>query len=151
MQADDSSFALFGSKLLPLHSASLPTAKYVWLPAQAQQLATIPARCLQAKTYKNKALSALFLMNNVHYMVKTVESSPSLAVIGEEWIEQHKDQVSMYLNLASSEGCCMRADCCKVAFLQLATCLHGSCTAHVEEVQHACSQLTPYSTNHLCF
>lgn len=48
---------------------------------------------MQAKTYKNKALSALFLMNNVHYMVKTVESSPSLAVIGEDWIEQHKDQV----------------------------------------------------------
>ncbi len=47
---------------------------------------------LQAKTYKNKALSALFLMNNVHYMVKAVESSPALAVIGEDWIELHRDQ-----------------------------------------------------------
>ena len=48
---------------------------------------------MQAKTYKNKALSALFLMNNVHYMVKAVENSTALAVIGEDWIEQHKDQV----------------------------------------------------------
>ena len=48
---------------------------------------------LQARTYKNKALSALFLMNNVHYMVKAVENSTALAVIGEDWIEQHKDQV----------------------------------------------------------
>ena len=47
---------------------------------------------MQAKTYKNKALSALFLMNNMHYMVKAVESSPALAVIGEDWIELHKDQ-----------------------------------------------------------
>lgn len=48
---------------------------------------------MQAKAYKNKALSALFLMNNVHYMVKAVENSAALAVIGEEWIEQHKEQV----------------------------------------------------------
>ena len=48
----------------------------------------------QAKTYKNKALAALFMMNNVHYMVKAVESSPALAIIGEEWIEQHRDQAS---------------------------------------------------------
>lgn len=59
-------------------------------------LVTAAILCLQAKTYKNKALSALFLMNNVHYMVKTVEGSPSLAVIGEDWIEQHKDQVSCH-------------------------------------------------------
>ena len=32
-------------------------------------------------------------MNNVHYMVKAVENSTALAVIGEDWIEQHKDQV----------------------------------------------------------
>ena len=47
---------------------------------------------MQAKTYKNKALSALFLMNNVHYLVKAVESSPALAVVGEDWIELHRDQ-----------------------------------------------------------
>lgn len=31
-------------------------------------------------------------MNNVHYMVKAVENSAALAVIGEDWIEQHRDQ-----------------------------------------------------------
>ncbi len=33
------------------------------------------------------------MMNNLHYMVKTVESSQALTVLGEEWIEVHKDQV----------------------------------------------------------
>ena len=50
---------------------------------------------MQARAYKNKALSALFLMNNVHYMVKAVENSTALAVIGEDWIERHKDQVPL--------------------------------------------------------
>ncbi len=40
-----------------------------------------------------QALAALFMMNNLHYMVKTVEGSEALTVLGEEWIEQHKDQV----------------------------------------------------------
>ena len=52
---------------------------------------------MQGKTYKNKALSALFLMNNVHYLVKAVESSPALAVIGEDWIELHRDQACLPL------------------------------------------------------
>ena len=55
--------------------------------------------CLvQARTYKNKALSALFLMNNVHYMVKAVENSAALAVIGEDWVEQHRDQACPQAN-----------------------------------------------------
>lgn len=41
-----------------------------------------------------QAQSALFMMNNLHYMVKTVESSEALTVLGEEWIEVHKDQVN---------------------------------------------------------
>lgn len=40
-----------------------------------------------------QALAAVFMMNNLHYIVKTVESSEVLTVLGEEWIEQHKDQV----------------------------------------------------------
>ncbi|KAK9812710.1 hypothetical protein WJX72_002444 [[Myrmecia] bisecta] len=53
---------------------------------------------LQAKaaSYKNKALAALFLMNNVHYLVKTVEASEALVHLGEDWIERHKDQVEQY-------------------------------------------------------
>lgn len=40
-----------------------------------------------------QALAALFMMNNVHYMVKTVESSAELMLLGEEWLERHKDRV----------------------------------------------------------
>lgn len=43
-----------------------------------------------------QALAALFMMNNLHYMVKTVESSEALTVLGEEWIELHKDQVRLH-------------------------------------------------------
>jgi hypothetical protein len=44
------------------------------------------------------------MMNNLHYMVKTVESSEALTVLGEEWIEQHKDQVR-----PCCRPCCMHA------------------------------------------
>ena len=37
-----------------------------------------------------QALAALFMMNNMHYMVKTVESSAALMLLGPEWLEQHK-------------------------------------------------------------
>lgn len=50
----------------------------------------------KSKTYKSKALSAVFMMNNLHYAVKTVESSEVLAILGEEWLEQHTDQVEDY-------------------------------------------------------
>lgn len=47
-----------------------------------------------------QALAAVFMMNNLHYIVKTVESSEVLTVLGEEWIEQHKDQVPFVCPLA---------------------------------------------------
>ena len=37
-----------------------------------------------------QALAALFMMNNVHYMVKAVEGSPALMLLGQEWLERHK-------------------------------------------------------------
>jgi exocyst complex protein 7 len=43
-----------------------------------------------------QALSALFLMNNVHYIVKAVESSEALSVVGQDWIERHKDLIEQY-------------------------------------------------------
>ena len=45
-------------------------------------------------------LAAVFMMNNLHYMVKTVESSEALTVLGEEWIEQHKDQARLSFAIA---------------------------------------------------
>lgn len=43
-----------------------------------------------------QALAALFLMNNVHYIVKAVESSEALSVVGPDWIERHKDLIEQY-------------------------------------------------------
>lgn len=37
-----------------------------------------------------QALAALFMMNNIHYMVKTVESSATLMLLGQEWLEHRK-------------------------------------------------------------
>ena len=35
-------------------------------------------------------------MNNVHYIVKAVESSEALSVVGQDWIERHKDLIEQY-------------------------------------------------------
>lgn len=43
-----------------------------------------------------QALAALFLMNNVHYVVKAVESSEALSIVGQDWIERHKDLIEQY-------------------------------------------------------
>jgi len=37
-----------------------------------------------------QALAALFMMNNIHHMVKTVESSATLMLLGQEWLEHRK-------------------------------------------------------------
>ena len=60
-----------------------------------------------------QALAALFMMNNLHYIVKAVESSEALTVLGaqlgEEWIELHKDQARLRTSPAPAGGC--RACC----------------------------------------
>lgn len=48
----------------------------------------------QSRAYKNDALAALFIMNNVHYVQWSVESSPAaLDLLGVAWLERHKDVV----------------------------------------------------------
>lgn len=46
--------------------------------------------------YKSAALSNFFLMNNVHYMVFTVEVSEALWLLGPDWVERHKDIIESY-------------------------------------------------------
>lgn len=49
---------------------------------------------VKARGYKNEALAALFVMNNVHYIQWSVESSPAaLHLLGVAWLERHKDVV----------------------------------------------------------
>lgn len=57
------------------------------------------SRCKYDRAQKGmfvQALAALFLMNNVHYIVKAVESSEALSVVGQDWIERHKDLIEQY-------------------------------------------------------
>lgn len=51
---------------------------------------------LKAKTYRSKALGALFMMNNVHHIVTRVEKSEGMAPVGMEWIEGCKDAVEAF-------------------------------------------------------
>lgn len=49
---------------------------------------------VKSESYKNDAIAALFMMNNVHYVQWSVESSPAaLQLLGVEWLERHKDAV----------------------------------------------------------
>lgn len=49
---------------------------------------------VKSRAYKNDALAALFMMNNVHYVQWSVETSPAaLELLGADWLERHKDAV----------------------------------------------------------
>lgn len=49
---------------------------------------------VKSRAYKNDAIAALFLMNNVHYVQWSVEHTPAaMHLLGEEWLERHKDAV----------------------------------------------------------
>ena len=56
-----------------------------------------------------QALAALFLMNNVHYIVKAVESSEALSVVGPDWIERHKDLIEQYGEEYQASSMCLPA------------------------------------------
>ncbi|KAJ6290418.1 hypothetical protein OIU78_026199 [Salix suchowensis] len=43
----------------------------------------------KAKLFKDACLKHVFLMNNMHYMVQTVENSELQFILGEEWIREH--------------------------------------------------------------
>lgn len=43
----------------------------------------------KSKVHRDPALSSLFLMNNVYYMVQKVKDSNVRALIGDEWVKKH--------------------------------------------------------------
>jgi hypothetical protein len=47
----------------------------------------------KSRAYKNEAIAALFMMNNVHYVQWSVEGSAALGLLGVDWLERHKDVV----------------------------------------------------------
>lgn len=71
------------------------------------QLGVITTRILQAlqnnldgksKQYKDPALTQLFLMNNIHYIVRSVRRSEAKDVLGADWVQIHRRIVQQHAN-----------------------------------------------------
>ncbi|PSS04992.1 Exocyst complex component EXO70A1 like [Actinidia chinensis var. chinensis] len=69
------------------------------------QLASVTRRIMQAlqtnldgksKQYKDPALTNLFLMNNIHYMVRSVRRSEAKDLLGDDWIQRHRRIVEQH-------------------------------------------------------
>ncbi|KAK8951324.1 hypothetical protein KSP39_PZI003117 [Platanthera zijinensis] len=63
------------------------------------RLAIVTMRIMQAlqsnldcksKQYKDPALTYLFLMNNINYMVKSVQQSEGKDLLGDDWVQRHR-------------------------------------------------------------
>ncbi|KAK7393126.1 hypothetical protein VNO78_21580 [Psophocarpus tetragonolobus] len=73
----------------------------------SSQLASVTMRILQAlqtnldgksKQYKDLALTHLFLMNNIHYIVRSVRRSEAKDLLGDDWIQRHRKIVQQHAN-----------------------------------------------------
>ncbi|KAK9283644.1 hypothetical protein L1049_011894 [Liquidambar formosana] len=71
------------------------------------QLAAVTTRIMQAlqtnldgksKQYKDPALTHLFLMNNIHYMVRSVRRSEAKDLLGDDWVQRHRRIVQQHAN-----------------------------------------------------
>ncbi|CAD6254707.1 unnamed protein product [Miscanthus lutarioriparius] len=71
------------------------------------QLAAVTTRIMQAlqnnldgksKQYKDPALTYLFLMNNIHYIVRSVRRSEAKDILGDDWIQRHRRIVQQNAN-----------------------------------------------------
>ncbi|XP_009623413.1 exocyst complex component EXO70A1-like [Nicotiana tabacum] len=71
------------------------------------QLAAVTMRIMQAlqsnldgksKQYKDPALTHLFLMNNIHYMVRSVRRSEAKDLLGDDWVQRHRRVVQQHAN-----------------------------------------------------
>ncbi|XP_044486368.1 exocyst complex component EXO70A1-like isoform X2 [Mangifera indica] len=52
----------------------------------------------KSKQYKDPALTQLFLMNNIHYIVRSVRRSEAKDVLGDDWVQIHRRIVQQYAN-----------------------------------------------------
>ncbi|XP_059668655.1 exocyst complex component EXO70A1-like [Cornus florida] len=71
------------------------------------QLASVTTRIMQAlqtnldgksKQYKDPALTHLFLMNNMHYIVRSVRRSEAKDLLGDDWVQIHRRIVQQHAN-----------------------------------------------------
>ncbi|XP_054782248.1 exocyst complex component EXO70A1-like [Prosopis cineraria] len=72
------------------------------------QLASVTMRIMQAlqnnlegksKQYRDQALTHLFLMNNIHYIVRSVRRSEAKDLLGDDWVQRHRRIVQQNANL----------------------------------------------------
>ncbi|PON84375.1 Exocyst complex protein [Trema orientale] len=73
----------------------------------SSQLASVTMQIMQAlqtnldgksKQYKDPALTHLFLMNNIHYMVRSVRRSEAKDLLGDDWVQRHRRIVQQHAN-----------------------------------------------------
>lgn len=73
----------------------------------SSQLASVTMRIMQAlqinldgksKQYKDAALTHLFLMNNIHYIVRSVRRSEAKDLLGDDWVQRHRRVVQQHAN-----------------------------------------------------
>ncbi|XP_010555667.1 PREDICTED: exocyst complex component EXO70A1-like [Tarenaya hassleriana] len=71
------------------------------------ELASVTTRIMQAlqnnldgksKQYKDPALTQLFLMNNIHYIVRSVRRSEAKDLLGDDWVQIHRRIVQQHAN-----------------------------------------------------
>ncbi|XP_068316139.1 exocyst complex component EXO70A1-like [Pyrus communis] len=71
------------------------------------QLSKVTTRIMQAlqnnldgksKQYKDPALTQLFLMNNIHYIVRSVRRSEAKDLLGDDWVQVHRRIVQQHAN-----------------------------------------------------
>ncbi|GAB4856290.1 hypothetical protein Ancab_014218 [Ancistrocladus abbreviatus] len=71
------------------------------------QLASVTTRIMQAlqnnldgksKQYRDPALTQLFLMNNIHYIVRSVRRSEAKDLLGDDWVQRHRRIVQQHAN-----------------------------------------------------
>lgn len=52
----------------------------------------------KSKQYRDPALTQLFLMNNIHYMVRSVRRSEAKDLLGDDWVQIHRRIVQQHAN-----------------------------------------------------
>ncbi|KAJ7970661.1 Exocyst subunit Exo70 family protein [Quillaja saponaria] len=74
---------------------------------EASQLGSVTMRIMQAlqtnldaksKQYRDPALNNLFLMNNIHYIVRSVRRSEAKDLLGDDWVQRHRRIVQQHAN-----------------------------------------------------
>lgn len=52
----------------------------------------------KSKLYRDPALTQLFLMNNIHYMVRSVRKSEAKDLLGDDWVQRQRRIVQQHAN-----------------------------------------------------